>query len=135
MFSGFSIMHFYMEYGSRTRILKRSNFKNRGVYKVCIRREVDTGLESYLKIYKFPKIRQKFTNYSEIYDNSSAILKFMKNSQKSITNLWKILKNQWKIHRQLLIHKFEVFVFKNWRGHTGHMYNDLNGVVVFKNSF
>jgi hypothetical protein len=36
-------------------------------------------------------------NYCEIYDNSSTILKFMKNSRKSIT----ILENLWKIRRQL----------------------------------
>jgi hypothetical protein len=40
-------------------------------------------------------------NYSKIYDNSSTILKFMKNSQKSIT----IFENLWTIRRKLLIHK------------------------------
>jgi hypothetical protein len=48
-------------------------------------REVDTGLKIY----------------SEIYDNSSKIQKFMENLQKSIT----ILENLWKIGRQLLIYK------------------------------
>jgi hypothetical protein len=68
-------------------------------------RGVDTGLESCLKIHKNLEI---FTNYSEIYDNSSTILKFMENSRKSITileKLWIILENLWTICRQLLIHK------------------------------
>jgi hypothetical protein len=43
-------------------------------------RGVDTGLKSCLKIHKDLKISENSKNNSEIYDNSSTILKWMDNS-------------------------------------------------------
>jgi hypothetical protein len=68
--------------------------------KFSTNQEVITETEAYfdggLKIYKDLKISENSSNYSEIYDNSSTILKFSKiyhNSRKSMENSRKSMGN------------------------------------------